>query len=1003
MRNNKKIIIIALISFVFGVGSKAVAQNISGKVVTSDGKPCSGAVVSNKKNPSKRVITDKTGIFTLQAEDGDYIDIETYNYNKKTIAIGSKAIDVVIDKLSAPVHAGYGNLSNIFESAISTASADEKSILQSNSLSTDGVLFGKILGLTALQKPGLPWESKSNLYIRGIASLQSNSLMVLVDGFERPLNSVNKEEIASITVLKDAAALAMFGLRGSNGVMLVNTKRGKYNSTEIQLSYEHGSTQIKERPGFVNAFDYATGMNEAYRYDGSSTVIYSQQQLDAYKNGTLPQFYPSVDWFGEIFKNAGQTNNYNLSIKGGGQNVRYFTNININDESGFIKPASTTPAMSSQIKFSNLNVRTNLDIKVTPTTDLEIKLLGKIYEYNRPGLWSSHNVMDAIYNTPAGTFPIKQINGEWGGHELWKINPMATISSTGFSQIHSRTLFADMTLKQDFSNFISGLTGDIRIAFDNSADYSNSQTKEYRVQKVQLLLNPDGSPLDTVFSNVIGQNTTIGSSSGLNTQWRRINLFGRLNYERTLQKSILKSSLIFMQEKINNNGQNQTFNRQNFISNTNLGIDNRYFIDATFTLSGSNRLAPGNRYGFFPAVSGAWIVSEESFMKSENLNLLKIRASWGICGSDYTPEAELYRQTFNSGGTYYFSDTYVGAGGIREGRLATLGLTYEKSYKTNIAIEGLIFNELNFTAEAFIDQRRDILVSTNGINSSILGASSNYENKGKVDNKGIEVGLNYEKKIGNLLLSVGGMFTFSRNKIIDMAEGPVPYDYLRQTNLPINQIFGYKAVGFFRDNAEIAAAPVHRFSAVMPGDIRFEDQNNDNIINELDRVALGYNSTCPEIYFSGTISAEFKGLGVSALIQGTGNYSAVLNTKGLYRPLTDNANISQYYFENRWTEEKAAAGITSLFPRLSMLKNDNNSVTSSVWIADRSYIKLRNLEIYYNLPEKWLMPVKLKNVRFYIRANDLFTMDKIAGADAESLGISYPMQRSVNFGANIGF
>jgi len=564
-------------------------------------------------------------------------------------------------------------------------------------------------------------------------------------------------------------------------------------------------------------------------------------------------------------------------------------------------------------------------------------------------------------------------------------------------------MHADMALKQDFSDFLTGLTADVRVAFDNSGDYADWRHRQYRVQRVQLNLNPDGTPIDTLFLPFIGQNTTLSVGHNLASQWRRINIFGRLNYINTWGNNALQSSLMFMQERINNDGQHQTFYRQNYIGTTHFSHNDRYFADATFTVSGSNRLAPGNRYGFFPAVSGAWLLSNEDFFTSKHVDFLKLRASWGINGSDYTPEAELHRQSFSGGSSYYFTDNYNSFGSLREGRLATLMQTYEKSYKSNIALEGLLFKHLGFTVEAFLDQRRDILVSTFGSNSAVLGASNSFENTGMVDNKGLEFELTYQRKIGDFKYALGGQLTYYRSKVLEMGEGPVPYDYLRATGQPVGQIFGYEAIGFFKDQAEINAAPIHRLSEVSPGDIRFKDQNGDNMINELDQIALGYNNIVPEIYYSANIHIEYKGFGISALLQGTGNYSAILNTKSLYRPLTDNANISQYYFDNRWTEEKSIAGITPAFPRLSMKKNDNNFSTNSVWLADRSYVKLRNLEVFYNLSDKLLRQILLKQLKVYVRANDLFTYDRIEGADAEALGVHYPMSRSVNMGVIVGF
>ena len=336
---------------------------------------------------------------------------------------------------------------------------------------------------------------------------------------------------------------------------------------------------------------------------------------------------------------------------------------------------------------------------------------------------------------------------------------------------------------------------------------------------------------------------------------------------------------------------------------------------------------------------------------------------------------------------------------MAELRLATSGLTFEKSHKANLGIEGRFFNLIDLTAEAYYDRRTDILVSTSGTVSSVLGATASMSNDGIIDNKGIELGLNVNYDKGDFRYNVGAQFTYNKSKIVNRNEGFVPYDYLKQTNRPVNQLFGYEAIGYFENADDIAASPVQLLSTVVPGDIKFKDQNNDNRINEQDKVPLGYNTVMPEIYFSVNFNLEYKGIGVDANFQGVGNYSAVLNTASLFWPLRNNNNISTYYYENRWSPDNQNA----IFPRLTTAQNDNNFNTNSLWLRDRSYIKLRTAEVYYKLPEELLASSFVSKAKVYVRGMNLFSIDKLKIVDPEAYGTVLPLSASVHVGINVTF
>jgi TonB-linked SusC/RagA family outer membrane protein len=885
------------------------------------------------------------------------------------------------------------------ESTASTSKITSAEIMKSSALNTTNTLYGRGLGLTSLQSDGLEYSTNTSFTIRGLGSFYNNSPLVLIDGFERPLNTLAKEDIESITILKDAASLSLYGFRGSNGVLLVKTKTGEIGKTKIEVSYDQAFLQQRRKPQFVDAHTYAKAVNEALTNDGSAIMRYTDNEIAAFKSGAFPDYYPNVNWMNEVLKDNAMSNIYNVSINGGSRVVRYNTIINLQNHDSYMKPENIVSSFSSQYKYSKLNIRTNLDVQLSKTTNFSVKLLGLISETNRPGTLIN-DIMPRLYNTPAAAFPVNTSTGEWGGSDTWTNNPVAMIAARGYGKANARTLLADWTLTQDLSMLTKGLSAEFSVGFDNSADYWESMSQNYRYMKNTTQLSPAGDALVNPVSTMVGSNTSPVYSSSLGSQWRSFGAFAKIQYDKNWENVKLNSMLMVFHDQYVGNGQFSTSNRQRANIYTHLGIIDKYFIDLSLTGHGSNRLEPGRNMGLFPAISSAWLVSNESFMQDvENIDFLKLRASFGIVGNDYTTANELFKQTYGTGGSYFFTDNYTSTAGMTELRLATTGLTYEKSHKTNVGIEGRFFNLLDVTAEAYYDRRTDILVSTSGTVSSVLGATASMANDGIIDSKGIEIGLNVNNDKGDFSYNVGAMFTYAKSIIVNRNEGFVPYDYLKQTGKPVNQLFGYEAIGFFKDAADIAASPAHLLSTVMPGDIKFKDQNNDNRINEHDRIALGYNTVSPEIYFSVNFNLEYKNVGVDANFQGAANYSAVLNTTSLFWPLRNNTNISEYYYENRWTADNQDA----MFPRLSMLQNDNNYNVNSVWVKDRSFLKLRTCELYYKFSKEILAGTFISKAKLYFRGMNLFSLDNLKIVDPEAYGTILPLSASVHLGVNLTF
>jgi len=427
--------------------------------------------------------------------------------------------------------------------------------------------------------------------------------------------------------------------------------------------------------------------------------------------------------------------------------------------------------------------------------------------------------------------------------------------------------------------------------------------------------------------------------------------------------------------------------------------------DLALVYSGSSRLAPDTKWNLSPTLSLAWVLSKEQFMKNVKwVDLLKLRASAGIINADYLPGDNVwsyYRQQYQiSGGVYPFNSGWTSDfGSAHLDQLATQDPGHEKAYKYNIGVDARLFRSLDVTMDLYRQHRTDIWVSAAGKYTDLIGTDASYENAGVVDSWGMELGLDYTRQLGEVTLNVGGNFNLNRNEIKEQLEEPRLYSNLVQTGHSIGQVYGLEAIGFFRDEADIANSPTQTFSTVRPGDIKFRDVNGDGIIDANDKTAIGYSTTAPQIYYNLHLGAEWRGLGFYALLQGTGRYSAVLNTKSMYYPLVNNTTLSQYYYDNRWTPETPDAK----FPRLSSQSNANNYQTNTVFLANRSFLKLRNLEVYYNLPKSLLEKTRyVQAAKVYLRGNDLLSLDHLKVDDPEAYGTTL-VNRSIALGVSLTF
>lgn len=975
---------------------KGQNNNLTVKVTDQKGVPLEGARVDLLEYADAALFTNNEGIVEFNVVPEGLIKV-SYRNMEKLVQTGAQSIQVTLDNKDKLINLGYGRTKQAdrLTSSIDVVYSDDLS--KSSANNPEESLYGQLTGLAVLQNGGEPWNRSPDMFIRGKGTLNNSSMLVLVDGFERDLSSLSIDEIESVSVLKDGAALAMYGQRGANGVLVVTTKRGEYNSFEVDFSYDQGYVMPFRTLEFLNGYDYARAVNEASALDGNP-FIYSERDLQDFQSGSQPYFFPSVDWVDETLKDFGTRSNFNAQFRGGGESVKYFVSLNYQNEQGLFDNTTLDDRYNSQLKYDRFNFRTNLDIDLTSSTRFLVDVAGNIDGRKEPGARAS-NIFNALYSVPSGAFPVKTPNGEWGGTEYYDNNPVALVSSTGLRTPHGREINANGRLLQDLNAWLPGLSAEIAVGYDNQVDYWESKIRDFVYESLAVTRNPStGAITDTTIARY-GSDTDLEASDSFGGQRRHATLTGRLNYLTSWGDNDLETTLMYHQDKRVNDGQYNTFLHQNLMALASYGYKNKYFIDGVLSYSGSSRLPADNRFGFFPAVSGGWVLSREDFLSSSSfISYMKLRASWGLSGNDIM-SPNLYDQGFFSGGTYYFTDNNNNAGGIVEGQLPTQNLTFEKSSKSNLGLDIEFLNRLQINLDAFYEKRTNILASTDGSLPSLIGVGRPVENVGIVENKGFEASLMWEEKQGDFNYHIGGNFSFAQNKIVEMNEEYQPYDYLRQTGNPVGQQFGLEAIGFFADEAEIENSPKQLFSEVRPGDVKYKDQNGDDVIDQLDMIPVGYAGGYPEMYFAGTIGLEWKGFGVDALFQGIANQTLYLNTQSVFWPLRGQNTISTFSAE-RWTPETKES---ATLPRLSLLENANNYRKNDIWLTSGDYLKLRRVEVYYKFHDSLLSKLKMKSAKIFVRGMNLFSIDNIDVMDPEEIGVTYPTMASYHIGVNLGF
>lgn len=900
------------------------------------------------------------------------------------------------DKNAEAYDLGYGIETGKYLSTASATTITGEELQQTSATSLAQALYGRLAGLTALSQGGFSGDENkgATFNIRGYHTLNDKGILILVDGYERPIDRLSVEEVESVTVLKDAAATALLGYEGINGAILVKTKRGVEGKTHVKVNYSHKFQFDPEFADMVDGYTYANALNQARHNDGLSPA-YSEQELGLFKDGSDQFFYPDVNWRDLVFKNRAEEDHAYVSVYGGTDKVKYYTNIDYTDARGAFKDTKQAE-YNSQLRQSKANIRTNLDFNLTKTTLMSVNLFGVFQETKRPSDIGADDATASVYRLPATAFPYKTSTGVWGGNEAYgDANPVAKIQESGFYKTHQRQLWVDAKLSQKLDFLIDGLNVFVSAGYANSAIYAENSHKAHQYGYERY--NGTIGDKDNVSLNLFGNKETDLTFSNWNTgQWWKAKASIGVNYNHSFfGDDHFNASLVYDNSGVSNDGRGNTYYRQNVMGVFHYDFRNRYVVNLVLAGNGSSRTYP-SKWAFSPVLSLGWVYADNA---NGVFNYGKLRASAGLQHTDYMPTYGMWLPTWDvSHGYVIIGNNYGATWGASLGSFPTTCFTQETSANFNFGTDFRMMDALDVSVDAFYQLRSHIMLPASYENSSVVGIQSSYNDVGEVKSYGFEIGAKYVKNItADLNVNFGANLSWARNEVVRYIGTPT-YPLSDPVGHRVNEAWGLKSAGFFKDQSDINSGNRQEYSTVNPGDIKYQDLNGDNVINEFDVTSLNGATDIPELNYGFNLGVEYKGFGLNAWFQGTGNYMKYLPS-AIWGGMSDNGNLSVDYYNNCWD----VAGDKALYPRLTSQNNRNNSQASDVWYRPVRFLKMRNVEVYYKVPARVLSKLSISAAKIFAQGENLLSFDNVDAMDAEVLSTAYPMFKGVNVGVMLTF
>lgn len=1015
LKNLLKTLMLTIAFLMLGLTTYAQRQ-IDGVVTDEAGTALPGVTVLNVER-NVGVVTNLEGRYTILVEPGSTLQFSFVGMTMQQIIVENQTsinITLATDAigLDEVVVVGYGQSKKVtFTGAISTVTSED--LLKSPVSSVSNSLAGKLSGISAIQNTGQPGADEAKLYIRGIATLGDASPLSIVDGVERPFSQIDVEEIESITVLKDASATAVYGVKGANGVIIITTKRGEQGKAKISVSTSMGLQQPTQMLDKSNSYIYALGHNERNINDGNpeSTNTFNDEVLEIFKNGGNLLF-PDMDWYDYMFKDFALQSKTNLTISGGTEKVRYFTALGYTSQNGQLKDLD--PRYDENFKYDRYNYRSNLDIDVTESTLLKVTIGGATEIRNSPkerseGMWKEANWAQPMAG--AGIVDGKWVSTSQDNITLEFRDPLSGYYGKGYDNETKNYLDFDVDLIQRLDIITPGLRAKVKGSYNT--DFTHTKSRGSSPDHYEAIYLPGDTTKTQVVYKKIGDEGKLNysESTGKGRNWY---MEASMDYTRQFGNHDIGALVLYNQRVAYYPG-----GTYNDIPRRTLGLVGRitynykmkYLFDINMGYNGSENFPEDKRFGFFPAVSAGWILSEESFMQSASfIDYLKIRGSYGLVGNDrlgnnrflYLPDSWDY----SVGGYNFGIDNPTDQPGAAELLIGNPNVTWETAVKQNYGIDvKFLKGRLSTSFDYFYEDRTDILWTRNTV-PSFVAANLPKVNLGEVKNQGFEVELRWNQKVSkNFSYRINANMSYAKNEIVFQDEIPQPYDYLYATGNSVGQPFGYIVDGFFSDTINTSTDDNYadQLGNRYPGDLIYKDLNSDGKIDDLDKKPVGYSDRVPEYNYGVNLSASYKAFDLSLTFSGVKNTSRYLPSYFREPYGGQNRGLFTYLYEGRWTPE---TGDNSEFPRFSQNSSDNNYRDSDMYIKDASYLRLKNAELGYTFKSAALKQMGLSNIRVYVNGYNLITWTDFYFFDPESApgsGGLYPMTKVYNMGLKFNF
>lgn len=1024
----KKYIVVCIL--LLGIAWSALSQNdkqqivVTGTVVDENKEPLIGVNIVVKDVPGMGAITDIDGKYKIKMQPYNRLIFSYIGFEKQEILVKEQTEVNVVMKVSkgqvldeVVVTATGGQKKLTVTGAVTTVKTET---LKSNpSSSIVNSLAGNVPGVLAMQTSGQPGQNVSEFWIRGISTFgASNSALVLVDGFERDLNQLNVEDIESFSVLKDASETAIYGSRGANGVVLITTKRGKEGKINIDAKVETMYNTRTITPEFVDGYAYANLMNEA-RVTRNLEPAFATDELEILRRGLDPDLLPNVDWQDVLLKDGAMTYRASVNLNGGGQNTRYFVSASYLDEQGMYKvDENLKNDYNTNTNHKRWNYRMNADIDITKSTLLKVGVAGLLRKQNEPG-FSTDYIWQSIMGQNPVTIPVMYSNGyvPAAGNDM-KTNPWVMTTQTGYTERWWNEVQTNVILEQKLDFLTKGLSFIGRFGFDTNNENTIQRQKWPEQYKAERYRDSNG---EIVYKRIADVHEMLQASW---SDGNRKDYFeAEFHYDRTFKEAHAIGATLKYTQDSKVKTQNIVDDVKNAIAERHQGLAGRfmynwkyrYFVNFNFGYTGSENFATGNQFGFFPAVSLAWNIAEEPYIKEHMdwLTMLKVRYSWGKVGNDKLDTRFPFLYTIGDGTAYEWGDLNFSKkyAGKRITQPSYDGISWEIAKKHDIGLDLSIMNDkFSLTADYFHEERDGIFMKREHLPVTAGLEFPYYDNVGSVLSKGVDGNFAYKQKIGTVEMTFRGNLTYSKNEILEKDEEYNVYPYQMEQGYQVDQAKGLVALGLFKDYDDIRNSPKQTYGFYQPGDIKYKDVNGDGVIDDGDRVAVGA-SKKPSLIYGMGVAAKWKGFDFNVLFQGSGK-SAFFIEGPTVRPFSeyDWGNITTDFVKSGHWVSRDISGtpdtedVNAKYPRLSYGPNDNNYQTSSYWLRDGSYLRLKTLEVGYTLPKALINKIRLNNLRIFFIGTNMATWSDFKLWDPElgsSSGYNYPLTKSFNLGLTV--